>query len=398
MQEVAESESQDEAKEGETSEETAEGESTEEATEDATVTEEDTATEQEASTGCVGSSSYTSHTWENDWDNELSFNCPSGAITRLMSHHDNRKEDRQWKFGCSSLCTSLSAGIRSGYVNNWDDVEDYTCPANSVMTGMYSVHDNRKEDRRFKFTCSQVVGGHVSVGPWTHDWVNGWDGNMDHTCPSDTVLIGLHSVHDNRKEDRRFKMRCGSVVQAAAPGEIIGEWVEVDWGNQVAKQTKHRWGITTTEGNAVTSGSSHSLATGLSVTTGFEAGGDAFGGKVHGSVTASMEITTTSTMSREYRTSKSHDSSTEVIWNCPSEFIGKGKKWWMYQWVYDVPTWEGANIKYVQVRTNGLMCLGCDDMCEGPIIPQCPPNKCKDTHCQTCHDGSWLVHRRRRSR
>jgi len=236
MQEVAESESQDEAKEGETSEETAEGESTEEATEEATVLEKDTATEQEASTGCVLGASHTSGNWVNGWDNALSFNCPSGAISRLMSHHDNRKEDRQWKFGCSSLCTSLSHGIQSGWVNNWDGPEDYTCPANFVMTGMYSEHDNRKEDRRWRITCSKVVGGSVNQGPWSHDWANGWDGAMDRSCPSDQVLIGLYSEHDNRKEDRRFKMKCGQVVKAQAPGQTIGRWIEIDWGNGVVKK------------------------------------------------------------------------------------------------------------------------------------------------------------------
>lgn len=41
----------------------------------------------------------------------------------------------------------------TGYVNGWDGVMNYQCPGNSVMSGMYSVHDNGKEDRIFKFIC-----------------------------------------------------------------------------------------------------------------------------------------------------------------------------------------------------------------------------------------------------
>ena len=38
----------------------------------------------------------------------------------------------------------------TGYLNGFDAVINYSVPANSVMTGLYSYHDNGAEDRRWK--------------------------------------------------------------------------------------------------------------------------------------------------------------------------------------------------------------------------------------------------------
>ncbi|GLS26152.1 phage tail protein [Marinibactrum halimedae] len=39
----------------------------------------------------------------------------------------------------------------SGFVNNYDEIANYTVPNGSVMVGHYSAHDGRTEDRRFRF-------------------------------------------------------------------------------------------------------------------------------------------------------------------------------------------------------------------------------------------------------
>ena len=35
-------------------------------------------------------------------------------------------------------------------------------------------------------------------------WINDWDGIMDYTLPYGYHLVGLHSVHTNQREDRRW--------------------------------------------------------------------------------------------------------------------------------------------------------------------------------------------------
>lgn len=42
----------------------------------------------------------------------------------------------------------------------------------------------------------------------TTDWINEWDGEMNARCNSNEILVGLYSVHSNKKEDRIFKLRC----------------------------------------------------------------------------------------------------------------------------------------------------------------------------------------------
>jgi hypothetical protein len=41
----------------------------------------------------------------------------------------------------------------TGFVNDWDAVMNYVCPDNRFMAGMYSEHNNGREDRRFQFYC-----------------------------------------------------------------------------------------------------------------------------------------------------------------------------------------------------------------------------------------------------
>ena len=41
------------------------------------------------------------HEWVNEWDEKFEFTCPSGwALQGMQSKHDNRREDRLWKFSC----------------------------------------------------------------------------------------------------------------------------------------------------------------------------------------------------------------------------------------------------------------------------------------------------------
>lgn len=42
------------------------------------------------------------YSWVNDYDHEFTFTCPQHqTITRVVSHHDNHREDRVFDFQCS---------------------------------------------------------------------------------------------------------------------------------------------------------------------------------------------------------------------------------------------------------------------------------------------------------
>eukprot|EP00754_Rhynchopus_humris_P021688 Rhum_TRINITY_DN14754_c0_g2::Rhum_TRINITY_DN14754_c0_g2_i1::g.113141::m.113141 len=53
-------------------------------------------------------------------------------------------------------CQLVSTGF-SGWVNDWDELVNFKCGQDSVISGVYSTHDNYHEDRKFRFQCSTLV-------------------------------------------------------------------------------------------------------------------------------------------------------------------------------------------------------------------------------------------------
>ena len=47
----------------------------------------------------------------------------------------------------------------TGYVNDFDAPVLYTCPNGGYLNGVSSFHDNKKEDRRYKFRCCTPRSG-----------------------------------------------------------------------------------------------------------------------------------------------------------------------------------------------------------------------------------------------
>lgn len=68
----------------------------------------------------------------------------------------------------------------------------------------------------------ELVAGAVTVSstayypPSSSDYVNQWNGTVNFTCPENMVLIGVYSIHDNGNEDRRFRYRCASLQASTA--------------------------------------------------------------------------------------------------------------------------------------------------------------------------------------
>jgi len=151
--------------------------------------------------------------WVNDWDNNMNFECPSGQILAgVYSVHDNGKEDRRWKMECVGfkaktgyITPYLQSCSWSGYTG-WD--ASWTAPSrgsNYVIVGVKSHHDNGKEDRQFSFKSCAVKGvdGNGQRSGVT-PYQNSYDGSLD-TKLSDTDFFGdWKSQHSNGAEDRQF--------------------------------------------------------------------------------------------------------------------------------------------------------------------------------------------------
>ena len=138
--------------------------------------------------------------YDDPWTEE----CASGhSIYRVRSSHSNHHEDRRWSFSCRYDRKIGSSCQWSGYVNNYDQSILYQCP-NGVIAGLHSKHHNHYEDRRFSFKCCFTQMNYQQNCRWTGN-VNDWNRRMDYTVPKGYFLTGAKSFHNNRKEDRLWR-------------------------------------------------------------------------------------------------------------------------------------------------------------------------------------------------
>merc|ERR1719204_1279854 len=109
---------------------------------------------------------------------------------------------------------TCTAGSWTSYRNDWDGVLNYQCSgANQVLAGISSYHDDGREDRRWRFKCCDISSGgaFTITKKYTTDYINNWDAAMDSRCLTHYAMVGVYSYHDNGREDRRWKLICGKV-------------------------------------------------------------------------------------------------------------------------------------------------------------------------------------------
>lgn len=140
--------------------------------------------------------------WANTWDGMLLFSCPKGkSIRRIHSIHRNCIEDRIWAFSCESNSAAQVCSW-TGFVNSYDDLLNFKCPNNGFISGIYSVHSNKREDRRFEFKCCHSSSYSRHSCKWSH--TTNWDADIDYSTTWGW-LAGAHSYHNNHYEDRRWQ-------------------------------------------------------------------------------------------------------------------------------------------------------------------------------------------------
>jgi len=150
------------------------------------------------------------HGWINNWDGNMGWHTGGATfVSGLHSTHDNGREDRLFK----PLVTTFGANQRShhwyGWINNWDHRFDFTCGHNMAIIGFSSYHSNHREDRRWKVLCSTFHGVNVRHDGWP-GWQTNWDATWSLSC-GHRPMVGMSSYHDNGKEDRRWRIRCGTM-------------------------------------------------------------------------------------------------------------------------------------------------------------------------------------------
>lgn len=161
------------------------------------------------------------------------------VLTRLSSTHNNEYEDRRWTGQCTHFnnthideetCTGFSVNNPSqgGYVNEYDQPVDFTCPGGTVLVGVYAIHSRDHQDRKWSFRCcglkvehEALVSGddsgtsfYLRMSDWTDD-LNDWNGPLevnpqitdDGGNPVPAGICGFGSYHIDQREDRKFRFR-----------------------------------------------------------------------------------------------------------------------------------------------------------------------------------------------
>ncbi|XP_065928481.1 hemagglutinin/amebocyte aggregation factor-like [Magallana gigas] len=154
---------------------------------------------------------------KNNWNQPLNFQSSSErpAIYQVVSTLHNFYEDRRFDFNCRQV-PSVSGSINckwSGYVNEYDANVLHTCSNGGYLNGVHSIHNNKKEDRRYKFRCCTPRSGFYHKNcKWT-GWENKYDKTLNYFAPTAYVIKGVNSIHNNKKEDRIFRFEICKVAR-----------------------------------------------------------------------------------------------------------------------------------------------------------------------------------------
>lgn len=175
--------------------------------------------------------------WQNTYDNPVNhFMCPIGKIMHGMeSMYNTHNEDRIFKFECCELEIEnekykyIGSVWDNNYANDYDAafwVDGQQRSPHQIICGVHSIHDNFREDRIFKFRWCNPISNNVIVDPepWTNN-VNNWDKEFWFECPRGKFIVGFHSFHYDVTEDRRFQFYCGKFANSEEMrDEDISRW------------------------------------------------------------------------------------------------------------------------------------------------------------------------------
>ncbi|BFZ22664.1 hypothetical protein BsWGS_25703 [Bradybaena similaris] len=151
--------------------------------------------------------------WVNNYDEDAVIDCQGQQyLSYIGSVHRDSFEDRIWKFRCRPPPGEVYDCDWTSYLNDFDNVLNFTCPGNFLINGMMSYNDNYYRDRRFLVKCCRIYPRSTTNCRFTARFVNDWDKEMNFTVPDGKCIKGVYSIHDNGKEDRRWKFNICDLV------------------------------------------------------------------------------------------------------------------------------------------------------------------------------------------
>lgn len=149
--------------------------------------------------------------WVNSWRQDFSVStvhCRNNrSLVKWLSQHRTCKKDRIYSFACRYgpyPYRRRDCVGKDHYVNNFDKPVKLKCKHNGFITGVGSVYSHWHGDRRFKFLCCRVKG-FVTHSCKKTSYRNKWGKDLNFVVPPGYFLVGVYSIHNNYHEDRRWK-------------------------------------------------------------------------------------------------------------------------------------------------------------------------------------------------
>jgi len=142
-----------------------------------------------------------------------------GAFRGVYSVHDNKVEDREFEWNCAYPSDGFPQFEDTNWMSwtDWDANWQLECGSNEAITHVESAHDNKKEDRQYRLMCGRTPEGLIlDARPWG-TWTNEYDKPSTVDCGSDGVLVGIKTENNNKAEDRIWAYRCASLSVRAPP-------------------------------------------------------------------------------------------------------------------------------------------------------------------------------------
>ncbi|GFR89715.1 hemagglutinin/amebocyte aggregation factor-like [Elysia marginata] len=144
--------------------------------------------------------------FDNNWNSPLDFECPDGqVITSVYSIHGDSYRDRRFKFGCRAPVEGAVADFcrwTPSYASVWKAPVAFACPRNFAIAGVSSSY--RFEDRRWRFKCCRDHD-YIENPCAITDYLNDLDQVLNFTASASDVIRGWLSWYDDKSEDRRHK-------------------------------------------------------------------------------------------------------------------------------------------------------------------------------------------------
>lgn len=145
--------------------------------------------------------------------------CPYGeTVVKIESWDNNKANDRSWTHTCSTQRDYDIMVQCSEMITDWTTLDqpfnvtlsngDPACGAMGKLgffTGWESIHDNGKEDRKFRFYYSVPSYWEIDPQSCYTQVANAYDQDMAFSVPDGEVIARIASVHDNHYEDRQWR-------------------------------------------------------------------------------------------------------------------------------------------------------------------------------------------------